>query len=205
MEGKKKKPFFKRWWFWVIVLIIGIGMLGSNEDDKNKGDKNSESDKIVVNQDEDKKEDDKKDVEPEEIVYQIGDSFTSGNLGIVVEEVEEKREFKSDNQFIKDVTTEGKFIVITAKLTNNDTKARTFSSMQFKIIDDQEREFDAYTDANLMMILGDKDIFLKECNPGMSRTGVFVFEVPEDIESYSLKVFSGVGFAAKTSEIVKLK
>ncbi|CAK7070268.1 DUF4352 domain-containing protein [Tissierella sp.] len=205
MEGKKKKPFFKRWWFWAIVLIIGIGMLGSNEGDKNKGDKSSEPDKIVVNQDDDKKEDDKKDVEPEEIVYQIGDSFTSGNLGIVVEEVEEKREFKSDNQFIKAVTTEGKFIVITAKLTNNDTKARTFSSMQFKIIDDQDREFDAYTDANLMMILGDKDIFLKECNPGMSRTGVFVFEVPEDIESYSLKVFSGVGFAAKTSEIVKLK
>lgn len=56
-----------------------------------------------------------------------------------------------------------------------------------------------------MMILGDKSLFLESCNPGMSRTGTFVFEVPEDVESYSLKVGSGTGFAAKTSEIVKLK
>lgn len=202
MEGKKKKSIFKRWWFWVLVIIIAIGALGSNEDESHDADKNLEPDKIVANQDD--ANDNDNEVE-EETIYKIGDSFTSGDIGVVIEEVEEKKDFKSDNQFIKDVTTEGKFIAITAKLTNNDTKARTFSSTQFKIIDEEDREFDAYTDANLMMLLGDKDIFLKECNPGMSRTGVFVFEVPEDVETYSLKVFSGVGFAAKTSEIVKLK
>jgi len=194
-EKKQKKPLFKRWWFWMIVIIIGIGALGSNGDDKNL-----EADKTVVAQDSNKEE-----LEQKEVVYTIGDSFVSGNLGVVVEDVEEKKEFKSDNQFIKNVTTEGKFITVTAKLTNNDKESRTFSSTQFKIIDDQDREFETLTSADLMMILGDKYLFLESCNPGMSRTGVFVFEVPEDIESYSLKVSSGTGFAAKTSEIVKLK
>ena len=194
-EKKQKKPLFKRWWFWMIVIIIGIGALGSNGDDKNL-----EADKTVVAQDSNKEE-----LEQKEVIYTIGDSFVSGNLGVVVEDVEEKKEFKSDNQFIKNVTTEGKFITVTAKLTNNDKESRTFSSTQFKIIDDQDREFETLTSADLMMILGDKYLFLESCNPGMSRTGVFVFEVPEDIESYSLKVSSGTGFAAKTSEIVKLK
>lgn len=32
MENKRKKPLFKRWWFWVIVIIIAVGALGSNGD-----------------------------------------------------------------------------------------------------------------------------------------------------------------------------
>lgn len=31
-EGKVKKPIFKRWWFWLIVVIIIFGVLGSGGD-----------------------------------------------------------------------------------------------------------------------------------------------------------------------------
>lgn len=27
--AKNKKPFYKKWWFWVIIAVIGIGALGS--------------------------------------------------------------------------------------------------------------------------------------------------------------------------------
>ncbi len=195
MEGKKKS-IFKRWWFWVALVIVIIGIMARQENSKEKIN-------FTLNQDEQK---DKKDGEKEkDVLYEIGEAFEVGNLGVKIIEVEEKKEFKSDNQFIKDITTDGKFIAITAELTNNDTKARTFSSTQFKIVDDNKREYATYTDTNLMMILGDKNIFLEECNPGMSRTGIFVFEVPEDIKSYSLKIDSGVGSAAKGSVTVKLK
>lgn len=197
---KKKKPLFKRWWFWILVIII-IGAIGSGGGDKGTP-KETSSAKQSANET-DVKSDDNEGVE--EPMYQIGDPFETGDLGVTVLEVEERTEFKSDNQFIDDVTTEGKFITVKAKITNNDTKARTFSSTMFKVIDDKGREFEALTDTNLMMILGDDDLFLESCNPGMSRTGVFVFEVPEDIESYSLKVYSGTALAAKTSATVKLK
>ena len=197
---KKKKPLFKRWWFWVLVIVI-IGTIGSGGGDKDKP-KETSSTKQSANGT-DVKSDDNEEVE--EPIYQIGDPFETGDLGVTVLEVDEKTEFKSDNQFIDDVTTEGKFIAVKAKITNNDTKARTFSSTMFKIIDDEGREFETLTDTNLMMILGDDDLFLESCNPGMSKTGVFVFEVPGDIESYSLKVYSGTALAAKTSATVKLK
>ncbi len=196
-DKKEKKPIFKRWWFWVIVVIVIVGSRGGS-DKKGKEDPKS----TEVSQSEQKE--DKKDKKKEEI-YKVGDSFETGKLGAKILEVEEKEEFKSDNEFIDSVKTEGKFIAVTAELTNNDEKARMFSSTQFKIIDDKDREFETLTSAELMMILDDKNLFLEECNPGMSRTGIFVFEVPKDVESYSLKVYSGVGTASKGAVTVKLK
>ena len=33
MSKKEKKPIFKRWWFWLIIAIILIGVIGSNGDE----------------------------------------------------------------------------------------------------------------------------------------------------------------------------
>lgn len=200
MENKKeKKPLLKRWWFWLIVIIIAVaGLSGGSDEDNTKSTEVNQSEKAG-----DKK--DKKNKKKEEEVYKVGDSFETGKLGAKILEAEEKEEFNSDNEFIDSVKTEGKFIVVTAELTNNDEKSRMFSSTMFKIIDDKDREFETLTNADLMMILDDKNLFLEECNPGMSRTGVFVFEVPKDVESYSLKVYSGVGTASKGAVTVKLK
>lgn len=198
-KEKVKKPFYKKWWFWLIVVII-IGAIGASGGDKNESTNTSAGQKPGVTTEE---KDEKTD--SEETIYQIGEPFQVGKLEVTILNVEEKTEFTSDNMFIEDVTTDGKFIAVTARITNNDTKARTFSSSMFKIIDDQSREFETLTDINLMTILGDNNLFLESCNPGMSRTGVFVFEVPKDIESYSLKVYSGTALAATSSVTVKLK
>jgi hypothetical protein len=32
-QGKPKKPFYKKWWFWVIVAVIAIGAIGGNGSD----------------------------------------------------------------------------------------------------------------------------------------------------------------------------
>lgn len=205
-KDKKKRPLFKKWWFWLIVIVF-IGVIGSSMGDKEeltKGTALTGETESKTNIEEASPVQEQEEEENEQ-VYQIGDSFVTGDLGVTIIEVDEKTEFRSDNMFTDNVTTEGKFVVVTAKITNNDTKSRTFSSSMFKIIDEQGREFETLTDFNLMMILGDNDLFLESCNPGMSRTGIFVFEVPENISSYSLKVYSGTAFAAKTSVTVKLK
>lgn len=43
MSEKTKKPIFKRWWFWAIIVIIAIGALGS------RGDKEAQTDKATAN------------------------------------------------------------------------------------------------------------------------------------------------------------
>lgn len=206
MKNKEKKSLLKRWWFWVIAIIIIAGIFAPKDENNIATTTNAEN---TASKSEDKqeeaKEEVKEEVKEEEKLYNIGDSFETGKLGVVINSVEEKTEFASDNQFIQGVTTEGKFVVVTAQLTNNDTEARTFSSSQFKLKDDKDRSFEALTSAELMMILGDQNLFLESCNPGMSRSGVFVFEVPSDVESYSIEVSSGFGFAGLEKETVKLK
>lgn len=201
-KEKNKKSIFKKWWFWLIAIFVVIGILGSDGDEKD----NAQSIDTSANNVTTEAQENAETVEEEkEAIYNIGDSFNSGDIGVVIESVEEKTEFESGNQFINNVTTEGKFVAVTAKLTNNDKKSRTFSSTQFKLIDDQGREFETLTSGELMMILGDNNLFLESCNPGMSRTGIFVFEVPSDINSYSIEIASGVGFAAGKTVTVKLK
>lgn len=198
MEKPIKKPLFKRWWFWVIVVIVVIGAIASGGNDNTKP--TADNSKPTVS-DSTKKEDKKE----EEKTYKIGDDITSGKINVIINSCTEKKEFKSGNQFIDDVKTEGKFIVVEAKITNNDSESRTIDTNMFKLVDSQDREFDVYSKFELMTILDDKYLFLESVNPGMSRTGTFVFEVPEDVNTYSLKIYPGIMFKTGTPQIVKLK
>lgn len=193
---KQKKPIYKKWWFWVIVVMV-IGIVGSSGEDE-PVDNQPEAQEQGEDTEKTTEKETEKETETEEeteAVYVIGDIFDVGKLGVKILEVEEKKEFVSDNMFIDDITTDGKFIAVTAELTNNDKEAVTFTNSLFKLIDDQDREFEAHTDAGLMTILGDSYLFLESCNPGMSKTGIFVFEVPADVEQYHLlvreKMFGG--------------
>ena len=35
-KAKAKKPFYKRWWVWAIVIVLAIGMFGSSGDTETK-------------------------------------------------------------------------------------------------------------------------------------------------------------------------
>lgn len=139
----------------IVFLIIFANIFGGGKDKTE-----SDTDKSATTTKVEKKE---TEIKTEEQTYSVGQDVKVGELGVRVNSVEEKTEFTSDNQFIKPVKTEGKFIVVDATLTNNDKEARMFSSTQFKLIDSEDKEYGTLTDANLMMILGDKDLFLCIC------------------------------------------
>lgn len=191
---RKKKSIFKRWWFWLIVVVVIIGIAGSiggTEDDAKQAGSPGATKAA--------------DPAPEEKVYKIGDSVEVGKFSITISSCTEQDKFKSDNMYIDDVTTEGKFIAVEAKIINNDKEARTIDTNMFKLVDSQNREFEVYSKFELMTMLGDKYLFLESVNPGMSRSGIFVFEVPKDVNEYSLKMYPGILFKTGKPEIVKLK
>jgi len=189
---RKKKPIFKKWWFWLIVIILIVMVKAcSDGGDTSKPASNTTKTNTAAKE--------------AEKVYKIGDNIAAGKINVIINKCSEKSEFKSNNQFIDSVKTEGKFIVVDAKLTNNDSEARTIDTNMFKLIDSKNREFNVYDKVELMTLLGDKYLFLESVNPGMSRAGTFVFEVPKDIKSYSLKVYPGIMFESGTPEVVKLK
>lgn len=196
MKEKKKKSILKKWWFWLIVVIVVIGVSGNNDESKPSSSNQSDSGTSDNTQQQD---------EVTEKLYSIGENVVVGNLEFVVNNFEETTEITSDNMFIDSVTTQGKLVVIDMTVKNNDKESRTIDSTMFKLIDDQGREFDALNSAELMMILDDVNIFLKQVNPGLSLEGTFVFEIPADVESYSLELASGVAFAGGKTETIKLK
>ena len=197
MKEKKKKSIFKKWWFWIIVvIIIVIGFSGNDDESKPSSSTQPDSGTSDNIQQQD---------EVTEKLYSIGESVVVGNLEFVVNNFEETTEITSNNMFIDSITTQGKLVVIDATVKNNDKESRTIHGTMFKLIDDQGREFDTLNSGELMMILGDANIFLEKVNPGLSVNGVFVFEIPADVESYSLELASGVAFAGGKVETVKLK
>lgn len=45
-EMKLKKPFYKKWWFWVLIVVLGVGIFGQEGASKNTADKTPETNVI---------------------------------------------------------------------------------------------------------------------------------------------------------------
>jgi len=79
-------------------------------------------------------------------------------------------------------------------------------SNMFKVKDEQGREFEPTSDAEVMMVVdGMSDFFLQDINPGLSKAGKLVFELPTDVTSYTLEVSSGFGWSGGEYERIQLK
>lgn len=89
---KIKKPFYKKVWFWLLVLIIvGGGVASSGGSNSNGGEKVDSTSK------EDKKTDEKQDVKT---FYKVGDTVKVGDASYTLNSVEltdERNEFDDTN------------------------------------------------------------------------------------------------------------
>jgi len=193
----------------IIAIIFGvlivIGVIGSmGEDDTSSGDKASNEKVTEVNAKGERSKEETKNEDAK--IYQIGDLVKTGRLAYKVTNVTSTNELKSENPFIESATTSGQFIVIDIEALNNDSKARMVDSSMFKVNDDQKREFEPTSDSEVMMVVdGAMDFFLQDINPGLSKTGQLVFELPADANSYTLEVSSGYGWSGGEYESIKLK
>ena len=198
--GKDQRNFFMKHKVLSGILILGVlATIGSN---------GSEEEQPVIDQTNEPQTETNSSsigVESPEQNFSIGDSVTVGKFEFMVNTSEEMTEIASGNEFIDNITTEGKFIVVNVTVKNNDTESRMVDGSMFTIVDNQGRKFSTLDDLELVTILENEYIFLDSINPGMSLTGTFVFEVPSDIEDYTLQVSSGVGFTFGKYETINLK
>lgn len=201
---------------WVLGIILILGVIGAmlGEDTENQQaepassiqteevetetDSESATEQEVEATEEDREEGNNE-------VYGIGDYVEVGKLAYTVHSVETTNILESDNQFIDPATTDGQFVIVEIEAFNNDSETRMVDSSMFKLIDDQGREFNTSTDTDVMMVLDESlNLFLQDINPGISKTGKLVFELPNDVSSYELQVSSGFGFAGGEYATIKL-
>ncbi|MGG3853123.1 DUF4352 domain-containing protein [Caldifermentibacillus hisashii] len=188
---------------WVVGIFIILGVIGALMGDDGDSTKGNNSTTASSKVDSEVKNTDQKE---EKKVQAIGEKVEVGKLAYTVSNVETTNELKSDNEYIEPATTDGQFVVIDIEAFNNDKETRMVDSSMFKIKDNQGREFEPTTDTDVMMVLGDfADFFLQDINPGISKTGKLVFELPSDANNFSLEVSSGFGFAGGDYETIQLK
>ncbi|MED0950527.1 DUF4352 domain-containing protein [Bacillus mobilis] len=174
-----KTSFYTKWWFWVNIAIVLI--LVSN----NYSNKKVEAKKVSIEPKQDiKKESSMK----EETKKEISREGESSNVKIVV------NGYLSSNTIFNEYLNEpaqGVFRIIEVSITNNQKKAITIDANNFKLVDDQGREFAHSTQGQAAYdaVYGDKsDFFLKQLNPGLTLTGPILFDVPVEAKGLVLKV-----------------
>ncbi len=91
-----------------------------------------------------------------------------------------------------------KFVVVDMSITNTTNAPFTFFPDDgFRLIDDKNRQFTTYEDT-----IGKTQNYLnvRELSPGITETGILVYEIPQDSTSYSIVVGKG-----GTSEIYRVR
>lgn len=120
-------------------------------------------------------------------VHQVGEDVRVGDVRWkVTEVVDEGPTLTSDNQFIEDKNTSGKFIRVTFDIENLGGEVKTFTGMD--VVDGQGREFKRSSDV-FSFIPQDQGCALENLNPNIVKTCQAIYEVPGD--ATELKAFVG--------------
>lgn len=208
-KEKKKKSIFKRWWFWVIIAIIVIAVIPTNDNEQAGTDSDTESN-VEENNNNDSNSpnnENTNDNESDDIEeVKIGEPAEIADVIFIVDAVEETDQISSGNEFIDDVTTSGKFVILDVTVENNKNDSITINSDFFTIFTDDGKEYDVSSDGEVMMAMGDamNDFFLTKINPGLSKSGKVVFEVGADVDVSKSTLEAQTGFWGTETVEVKL-
>lgn len=112
-ENKKQvKPFYRKWWFWVVLVIVIGAIASSNDTDVSKTNPNT-TNQVQINADNEKTKDD----------------TTSTNT--IIEDIKEaiKDDIDSENEKITDVVLKEGTLSIFVDLTNADPSPLTMEDL----------------------------------------------------------------------------
>ncbi|WP_336865281.1 DUF4352 domain-containing protein [Peribacillus frigoritolerans] len=200
---KVKKPFYKKWWVWVIAIIVIVNIAsGGDEEESTTETKADTKATETTAKPEEKKEEPK--AEPKKEApkqHQVGDVVKVGKLEYTVKGVEETQKISN---VLGDKTTSGKFVIVEMAIKNLDKKERMADSNMFKIKADGA-EYGADAELDMYVNEGGIGFFLETMNPNISKTGKVVFELPAEAKAYNIEVSSGAGWSGGEYEQIKLK
>ncbi|KEI10513.1 hypothetical protein Z957_01905 [Clostridium sp. K25] len=171
MENQKiKKPFYKKWWFWVIVIIIGIGAMGTNDSKDNPKKVGETSAKVS-----EKKEESNK---PK--IFKVGDVIELKDLKVKVNKVYNVK----GNEFSKPKDG-NEFIAVDCTVENISKEEKAVSSLaMFKVVDKDGRSCEYSLTGQTAANSGQMD---GQIAPGRKLTGVYVVEVQKGTTGLELE------------------
>jgi len=182
------------------IATITFIILGSATSDKQPSTKSNIKDTTAISQDKESKTDENQPTEETKKTYsKIGDEVTVGNFVYRVNGIKFTKTIGKD--FVSK-TADGIFLVVDLSLKNLDKEAHTLDNSLFKLTAESGNQYESSTEGTTALEMsGIATLFLKQCNPSISKQGMLVFEVPQK-DIYDLHL-SGGFWNGKTA-IVKL-
>lgn len=187
-----KKPIYKKWWFWVVVVIFigGLGNALNKDSEPKKADKTAA---VSKTESKDKKEAEKKE-EPK--TFKVGDTVELKDFKVTVNKV---YTVKGD-EFTKPQDG-NEFFAVDCTVENISKEEKTVSSMaMFKVVDKDGRDCEYSITGVTAAKAGQMD---GNIGAGRKLTGVYVVEVPKGKKGLEL-VFDST-FIAKGQVVVQLR
>jgi hypothetical protein len=173
---KTKKPFYKKWWVWVIAIIVIFAVSGGDEEQPASTDvKDTEKSATT----ETKKNEPKKEEKAKEEVKTagIGEEVKVGDVSFTVHGTETTK--KIGDQYVSQ-EAQGTYLIVDVTVKNNAKEAITTDSSFFKLKSDGA-EYEADGTADLYINDASKMFFLQKINPGNASRGKIAFDVNDTV------------------------
>lgn len=160
---KAKKPIYKKWWFWIIIGIIVLAIIGGVAGGTSEGANTDRDDNNVT-------------------VGKIGDTIkNSDGVSICLVSCENTKILGTE--YLND-TTENNYILLTIQVTNNSKKTQTFYGSCADLYNSNNTKYEAQTSLYIDYIISE------DIGVGISKTFQVVFETPTttEQEKYTVKI-----------------
>lgn len=161
----------------VILAVAGVSFMSRVAEDLSD----------VTDVDFTEQENDDESVEESSEIFQLGETVTVDDIEWVLVDAENiGNRMKSQlGEYGEDcVAKSGEFIQLTLKAKNNRKEMATLSNLY--LYDSEGREF--VTSSDVIFCVEDDMWLIDNINPGIERTFLAVYEVPEDASGFKLKV-----------------
>ena len=186
-KAKSEKPFYKKAWFWIIIVII-IAVGGQSKQAEKVGEnKNPESSGSSQIQNKESKKEEKTE-------FNVGDIIAFDGKELTVEKVE--RNWNSGNAYLR--PKDGKeYVKVSVKIENKSETEMNYNVFEFKAEDSNG----AAENANMQTYSLPDSLGSGDLVKGGKKSGSMIFEVPA---GSSLKLHYQPSFWSNKKVIVNL-
>lgn len=168
-----KKPFYKKWWVWVLAVILLFAIVGGGEDETTPNETAGTDKEDTVETTAPAKEEEPEIVE--EKVAGVGEAINVGGVEFTVNGSSTATNVGGEYG----QNSQGTFLVLDVTVKNVGNEAITTDS-SFFTLKSGEKTFDADGTAGIYANT-DSNFFLEQVNPDLSATGYVVFDVSDEV------------------------
>src|SRR5690625_5031090 len=179
MSEKVKKPFYKKWWIWLIAIIV-VFAIASGGDDESEAVDSEEATAVVESsesEDESENADAKEEETEEKTEFELGEKVELNDNIVEVVEVEKS----TGDDF--DKPKEGKeYVIVHVSIENNGDEDTSYNPYDFKMKNSNGQ----IEDPAFSIIDSDTALNSGELAPGGNVSGTMVFEQEIDDDQLQL-------------------